>query len=56
MAGLAVTRVLNFLFFYNSVMYEEGSKAKLKREFFFNTADEEFAISLVRWLSLVKSV
>lgn len=58
MAGLAVTEFLIFLsfFFFNSTMYEEGNKAKLKREFFSNTAAEEFAISLVRWRSLVKSV
>lgn len=31
---LSCNRVLNFLFFLNSIMYEEGNKAKLKRFFF----------------------
>lgn len=32
---LSCYRVLNFLFFWSSVMCEEGIKAKLKRDFFF---------------------
>lgn len=56
MAGLAVTEFLIFNFFKNSTVCEEGNKAKLKREFFFDPANEEFAISPVRWCSLEKSV